>query len=112
MIMNDRILGLLGLCDKAGTLSFGANLACEAVSRGAPLAIVSSDVSSNTEKRIRDKCSFYGSRFKKVSYTSSAIGHAIGKESAIAAVAVTDGGLSGRLIELIDLSEGSGDNNL
>ncbi len=110
--MNDRILGLLGLCYKAGKLSFGANLACEAVSRGAPLAIVSSDVSSNTEKRVRDKCAFYGCMFRKVSCTSSALGHAIGKESAVAAVAVTDGGLSGRLIELIDLAEKSENTNL
>lgn len=101
----DRLLSALGLCGKAGKLVFGTPAVCEELAKKMkPFLVVSAhDNSENTEKRLCDKCTFYGVPLKQIAAGGEEIAHAVGKTGHIAAVAVTDAGffrlLSGILEE-------------
>ena len=101
MMKTDRLLGMLGLAARARHLSIGSSLSCDAVARGAYLAITASDASENTEKRMRDRCDFYECKYLRLEYTSSELGHAIGKSGAVAAVAVNDPNFAAAIERLI-----------
>ena len=89
-----RILGSLGLCAKAGKLIYGVPMIIEAMQKGKKVYLVleASDTSDNTNKRLNDKCSFYGVGKIRLNIDCGALGSAVGKTSALAAVAVTDEG--------------------
>ena len=59
---NQRLLSALGLCRKAGKLICGTPLICDALrSAKKPCAVImASDNSENTQKKLSDKCAFYG----------------------------------------------------
>jgi len=86
----NRLLGMLGLAARARQLSIGSSLACDAIARGAYLALTASDASENTEKRIRDRSDFYECKHFRLDCTSGELAHAIGKSGSVAAVAVND----------------------
>ncbi len=94
-------LSALGLCTKAGKTVFGTPMVCEALRRGgrnAPVLVLeASDTSDGTHKRLGDKCSFYGVKYKRLEITGEELAHAIGKGASVAAVAVTDIGMCGLL---------------
>ncbi len=79
---NDRnLLSLLGLCQRAGQLITGEELVLgEVRKQTVKLVLLASDASSNTEKKIKDKCGYYKI---PVCVTSDryALGQAIGKEA-------------------------------
>ena len=102
---NDKFLGMLGLCARARKLTAGSSLSCDAIARGAYLALVSSDSSDNTKKRINDKCNFYGCRHLEAGFTSAEIGHAIGKSGEVAAIAVNDPNFADALVRLCESEE-------
>lgn len=90
----DRLLSNLGICRKAGKLLIGVPLVCEGM-RGckegkASLVLYAADCSENTLKKIRTKSEFYGIETHMLPITCGELGHAVGKLSAIGAVAVTD----------------------
>ncbi len=90
-----KLLGMLGLCKRAGKLIIGTPMVCEYLSGsrgshdGVPLVIEASDTSDNTHKKITDKCKFYNVRHIRIEIDAETLGGALGK-SAVAAVAVTD----------------------
>ena len=90
-----RLLAALGICKKAGGLICGTPMICDALaSNKKPLLVLTaSDNSENTEKRLRDKCSFYGVERLSVGIDGGALAHAVGKSSKLSAVAVTDANL-------------------
>lgn len=91
-----RLLSTLGLCRRAGGLIFGTDMVCEAMrnSQKTVLAVVeASDTSDNTHKRLVSKCTYYKVPHHRLSITTEALGHAIGKTGVVAAVAVTHEGL-------------------
>lgn len=90
MMKTNRLLGMLGLAARARQLSVGSALACDAIARGAYLALTASDASENTEKRIRDRSDFYECKYLRLDCTSGELAHAIGKSGSVAAVAVND----------------------
>lgn len=93
---NDKILQALGLCAKARALIFGTPMVCEALKikrASVHLVVYASDCSENTEKRLRDRCAFYGAPLVCLPYRGEELAHAIGKSASIAALAVTDAGL-------------------
>ena len=97
---------MLGICKKAGAAVSGTDMICEALKKGknAPLLVViSSDASQNTEKRLTDRCSFYGTEAVKTPISSSELGTALGKSSTVAAVGITDAGLAGAVKKKINL---------
>ena len=93
-MMNARILGALGLCSKAGKLIFGVPMIIEAMQKGKKIYLVleAQDTSDNTHKKITDKCNFYGVKKVRLDIGSGEMSSAIGKSSALAAVAITDEG--------------------
>ena len=90
--MDKHFVSSLGLCAKAGRLICGVPMIIEAMQKGKRIYLVleASDTSSNTHKRISDKCDFYGVERIKLDIDCGALGSAVGKSSALAAVAITD----------------------
>ncbi len=89
--MNNKFLFMLGLCRRAGKLITGTDLVTKSLpSKKTYLVIYSNDASQNTEKRITDKCKFYGVECVKANFSSSEISDAIGKSGAICALGITD----------------------
>ena len=89
-----RLLSNLGICRKAGKLLIGVPLVCEGM-RGckegkAAIVLYASDCSENTLKKIRTKSEFYSIEAHMLPISSVELGHAVGKLSAIGAVAITD----------------------
>ena len=87
-----KLLSALGLCRKAGKLICGAPLICDALrSAKKPYAVImAADNSENTQKKLRDKCTFYGVELLTPDLDGDALSGAIGKSGRMSAVAVTD----------------------
>ena len=103
--MNEKkIFSMLGLAKKAGYAKGGEFLAEKAV-KGfkAHLVIVAADASDNTKKKFRDMCSFYEVPCYEFG-DKDGLGHALGNEMR-ASVAITDAGMSRKLIELLETTE-------
>ena len=95
MVNSDRMsdaLRALGLCAKAGRLIYGTPLICEALKTKKQIFLVveTSDNSENTQKKLCDKCGFYGVELIRVELDGNSLSGAIGKSGRISAAAVTD----------------------
>ena len=100
--MNSKVLSMLGLCRRAGAVIIGTDLVTKALPSGkVKLVIYAGDASANTEKKITDKCKFYNAKCIKLTYGGGEIAHAIGKESTVSVVGVTDGNFARELDLLI-----------
>lgn len=97
MSVDERgLLGIIGLCRGAGRAVIGVPMICEELKKksnlNAPIdvyVVEASDTSSNTHKRITDRCAFYGARHIRIESDCEALGRAVGK-SAVAAVMIND----------------------
>ena len=86
----DKTLSYIGLCRKAGKIVLGTDMTADAVRDGKiKLALLSSDASKNTVKRITDCCAYRGVKLVTLPFTNAQIGHATGKSST-AAAGITD----------------------
>ena len=87
-----KLLQALGLCRKAGKLIFGTDVVCAALAEPKkPFAVFSAaGNAANTEKRLADKCRYYGVRLFSLPFPGEELAAAIGKTGRCAAVAVTD----------------------
>ena len=95
MPQTDKFLSYIGISKKAGRTVIGTELTCEAVRKGKiRLAVLASDASTNTEKRLRNCCEYYGVRFVKCGFTSEMLGKAVGSRGKVASVGFTDEGLA------------------
>lgn len=100
--MNSKFLSMLGLAKRAGALITGTDLVTKALPSGKiRLVIYAENSSANTEKKITDKCKFYGTVCVKAGYTGEEIAHAIGKLSSSCAIGVVDENFSKELLTLI-----------
>lgn len=88
----DRTLGALGLCAKARALVCGTPMVCEALAgrRKPLLAVLAADNSAATDKRLEDKCRYYGVPTVRIAQDGEALARAVGKSGRLAAVAITD----------------------
>ncbi len=86
------LLHALGLCARARALIYGTPMVCEAMrtAKKPRLVLVASDVSENTQKRLDDKCAYYGVEQIVLPLGSADLAHAVGKASGLAAVGLTD----------------------
>ena len=100
MMKVEKTLSALGLCAKARHLVCGTPMICEALrSKNKPYLVVSaSDNSENTDKKLTDKCAFYRVPCVRIQASGERMALAVGKQSRVAAVAVTDENLC-RLVE-------------
>ena len=99
--MNSKVLSMLGLSRRAGAVIIGTDLVTKSLPSGkVKLVMYSCDSSANTEKKITDKCSFYGVKCIKLKLSSSEIGDIIGKSGAVCTLGITDKKFAGELIRL------------
>lgn len=88
--MNNRILGLLGLCTKAGKIQSGQFLCMKAMEGGkARLLIMATDITYRTRKTLVDQAKYRGVPVFEAGLDQEDLGHAIG-QSPRCAVCVTD----------------------
>ncbi|AEO99240.1 YlxQ family RNA-binding protein [Weizmannia coagulans] len=98
-----QAMSLLGLAFKAGKIVSGEEPVLKEIRAGqAKLVLLSKDASSNTSKKLLDKCRFYHVPVRWIE-TREMLGKAIGKEARVA-VAVSDRGFAEKLAELLDES--------
>ena len=102
----NKILGLLGLAEKAGKVRSGEFSTEKAVKSGkAGLVIVSEESSDNTKKMFRNMCTYY----KVPIYlfgTKDELGHAMGQEFR-ASLSVEDAGFAKSMVERMNINGGS-----
>lgn len=97
----EKVFQLLGLAMRAGKVVTGEDLTVREIqARRAHLVILSEDASSNTAKKITDKCSFFNVE-RHVFGNREQIGHAIGKESRVV-LAITDAGFAKKFSEYLN----------
>ena len=94
-MQNDRLLGMLGVCARAGKLICGVPLICDAMRAGRrgkiPLLVIeAADTSPNTHKRVTDRCAFYETETVRITADGGELAHAVGHSGVLGAVAVTD----------------------
>lgn len=93
---------MLGLCRRAGQMIIGTDLVTKSLpSKKVKLVIYTSDASQNTEKKVTDKCKFYGVECIKSECTSHIISSAIGKSGSVCVLGITEESFSNELKKLI-----------
>ena len=96
----ERALGLLGPATRAGRVTVGVPLICAALQKSKPgkgvsLVLMAAEASAATQKKIGDKCAFYGVRLIPLSTDCGRLALAVGKrDGLVAAVGVSDPGLA------------------
>ncbi len=98
-----KLLGLLGFASRARKLVCGTDLCRDSIRRGnVILALVASDASANTVKRIKDACNYYSTDMCIVNIPSSVLSNQIGKTANIAVIGVTDINFANGIAALFD----------
>ena len=88
---SEKLLSLLGFAARARRLVFGTDL-CRAAARAGQisLALISSDASQNTKKRIIDACKYYGCDVCQSAVPSAILASRLGKSGVTAVVGLND----------------------
>ncbi|MGM8214511.1 YlxQ family RNA-binding protein [Bacillaceae bacterium W0354] len=98
--MNKQFLNLLGLAYRANKILLGEDsIIKDLQSKKVKLLIIAHDASSNTRKKLTDKCKSYSTPYKIVG-TRDELSHAIGKQNRVA-FAILDEGFANKLLQLI-----------
>ena len=95
-----KLLGMIGMCRKAGKAVIGTDMVCEHLRRQSEkkgrdtdavdlIVLEGADTSENTHKKISDKCIYYNVKHIKLTSSCEALGKAVGKR-ATATVAIAD----------------------
>ena len=110
---DNKFLRLLGIAAKAGKLTYGGSLVRAKIQgRQKPsLVIISSDSSDNTQKRIKNCCSYYKCKFIVVSESSDTLGAKTGREGSISCIAVNDDGFATAMEKALDVTSPEVDQN-
>lgn len=100
----NKMMSMLGLCQKAGKLKSGEFASETAVKSGdAWLVIIAGDASNNTKKKFKDMCSFYETDCIEYG-TKEGLAAAIGKEER-SSLAICDEGFANSIMKLYKLLE-------
>ncbi len=95
---------LLGLAQRAGKIISGEELVIKEIrSNKAKLVLLSEDASSNTTKKVSDKCAYYHVELKRVN-NRELLGQSIGKEARVT-IAILDAGFAKKISMLLDKSQ-------
>ena len=96
----ERTVRYIGIARKAGHLVIGTPAVCDALRRVKDGAVfTANDISDGTRKRIADKCAFYGAQMYCLPTGGAELAHAVGKTGAVAAVMITDAGLTASAVK-------------
>ncbi|SDG99199.1 Ribosomal protein L7Ae [Alteribacillus persepolensis] len=99
--MTASFLSFLGLAARAGRVKTGDDTVLKEMRKGSlHLVIIASDASPNTQKKFRDKSSYYHVPML-IAKDRDSLGQAIGKHSRVI-VGVTDKGFANKLISMLD----------
>ena len=90
--MKGNLLGLLGICRKAGKLKLGFDPVAASLGKGAELLLFTQDISPKTKARMLKKAETQQVRILSLKETSDTVEKAIGKR--VAVMAITDRGLA------------------
>ncbi|HHW67398.1 MAG: hypothetical protein PWP07_417 [Epulopiscium sp.] len=102
--MNNPVLFMLGLCQKAGKLLSGEFQCEQAIKNGsAKMVIIAEDASKNTKKLFKDKCNYRNIPLYELG-SKEQLGHAIGKDQR-ASLAIIDENFYRKLKQLLDNEE-------
>ena len=98
---------MLGFARRAGKTVIGTEQICLAMPKGkVRLVVISHSASTATKKKLTVKSDFYKIPWVEAKIDTESLGHLLGKESAVAAVAVTDDGFAEQIIKAaVALSE-------
>lgn len=110
LAQKQRVLRALGLCRAAGRLVMGTDLVCRAMQGGNKeqllCVLMAGDASANTEKKLTDKCAFYGVKLVRVDIPMAELATAIGKRGGqTAAVATADENFATLLFKALGIDE-------
>jgi ribosomal protein L7Ae-like RNA K-turn-binding protein len=98
---SNQWMSLLGLANRARKIVSGEELAVKEIRSGkAKLVLLARDASSNTTKKITDKCGSFHVPYKMVE-NRYLLGQAIGKEARVV-VAILDDGFAKKLLTMLD----------
>lgn len=99
--MPDKLSGILGICRKAGRLSMGFDMVCEAMRRGnASLVLTATDCSERTLRGIESCAAETNTETRALPLNIDEIGFAVAKRAGV--LAVCDSGFAKRIKELLD----------
>ena len=100
---NDKLLGMLGICMKAGALQCGTEKVCDGIrhyghvsvdaeqkKKSSGIVIIAKDASANTKKRLLNSCAYYNVECTVSEIDSDELMRRVGKNSAVAAVSTFD----------------------
>ena len=98
-----KLIGMLGLCIKAGKAIVGAELVCNAVRAASPgktphTVFLASDTGANTKKRVSNCCRYYEVPCRTLQLDGAALGEALGKTGYITALGITDRGMAEAIV--------------
>ncbi|MBQ7375164.1 MAG: ribosomal L7Ae/L30e/S12e/Gadd45 family protein [Clostridia bacterium] len=93
-----RLCGMLGFAMRAGKVIIGTELVLGAMKRQGKdkvkVALVASDASEGTKKKVRTKGEFYGIETKVIDIDSAELGRLLGKTFGPATVGIVDDGFA------------------
>lgn len=94
-----KLEGMIGLCVRAGRTAFGSEQCALLVRSGkVELVIVAEDASENTKKRIRDKCTSFGTPY--ISFgTVSSLARCTGKGK-VSVIGIRDKGFAAAILKI------------
>ena len=102
MIDIKKALSMIGLCKKAGRIVSGVPIVCDAMRDGKVcLTVYAAKAAENSVKRVTDKAKSFETEALGIDVLPEALGHAIGKAGAVAAVGITDAGFAAAIKKII-----------
>jgi len=98
-----KVLAYIGLAKKANKVDHGADKVRDMIRRSrVKLAVIASDASENTKKKIVDSCNYYRTDSIKIEIESTELGKAIGAKGSAAVIAICDPGFKDAILKLIN----------
>ena len=100
-----RLRGMIGFAMRAGKVIIGTELVLGAMKRvgkdSVRIALIASDASEGTKKKIRTKGEFYGVETKVIDIDTAELGRLLGKTFGPATVAIVDDGFAKEISKAI-----------
>ncbi|HAN21754.1 MAG: hypothetical protein A2Y15_00380 [Clostridiales bacterium GWF2_36_10] len=86
-----KLLGVLGLANKAGALEVGTNNVLNSIkNEKAKLVILAADISENTKKLLTDKANYRNIKMLSLPVSMEEFAHVLGKKSTSSAAITND----------------------
>lgn len=97
--MTEKLIGLLGMCRRAGKLTMGFDAVAALCGQDGVLLLLANDASPRTVKELRFRAKH--ARLYRLPLSKEETAHAIGSHKPVACLAVTDNGFSRAICPLV-----------